>query len=319
MIRQLMAASFPSFLSATAHATRRHRRASAFATALLGLSCLLPCETRARIAGMGVAGLEEDLVTARLVCDAAAIEPGGTFRIAVLLEPAAGWHVNWLNPGDAGLAPGIAWRAPEGFKVGPVCWPLPERFKTGPLVIFGYARELLLAAEVRVPADAKPGSTVEFGADVSWLACNEACIPGSATVTLRIPVRKTAATDAEWMPRIERSVARCPRPTLEWNVEAKIDPQGFIAINVGGGADAVKLDEVLFFPYQPGLIENAAPQRLVAMESMYGRVAYQLRVEISRMAAGLPSRLSGILVSRSGWSDGDKEGAIEFDVPLGRR
>ena len=283
------------------------------------MACVIPCETRARIAGMEVAGLEGDLVAASLVSDAAAIEPGGTFRIAVLLEPAAGWHVNWLNPGDAGLAPGIEWRAPEGFKVGPVSWPFPERFKTGPLVIFGYARELLLVAEVRVPASATPGGTVDFGADVSWLACNEACVPGSAIVTLRIPVRKTGATDAEWMPRIERSVARSPRPSLEWNVEARIDPQGFIAIDVGGGADAAKLDDVFFFPYQPGLIENAAPQRLVAMESMYGRVAYQLRVEISRMAAGLPSRLSGILVSRSGWSDGGTEGAIEFDVPLGRR
>ncbi len=268
---------------------------------------------------MDVVGLEDDLVTARLVSDAAAIEPGGTFRIAVLLEPKAGWHVNWLNPGDAGLAPGVEWQVPEGFKVGPVRWPFPERFKTGPIVIFGYSGELLLVAEVRVPAAAKPGSTAEFGADVSWLACNEACIPGSATVTLRIPLQEAGAADTEWMPRIERSLERCPRPSLEWNVEAKIDPQGFIAINVGGGADAVRLDDVFFFPYQPGLIENAAPQRLVAMESMYGRVAYQLRVEISRMAAGLPSRLSGILVSRSGWSGGGKQGAIEFDVPLGRR
>jgi hypothetical protein len=68
----------------------------------------------------------------------------------------------------------------------------PTRFVTGPLVIFGYAGDVLLVSDVHVPASAPAGGNVDLVADVSWLACAEECIPGSASVRLSLPVEKTA-------------------------------------------------------------------------------------------------------------------------------
>lgn len=313
-----MVNSFVSWQVESRRAARRWIACGTFAAVALVAVALFACETRAQVAGTGVPGLEADLVRAELVSDAEALAPGQRFRLAVRLVPAEGWHLNWLNPGDAGLAPGVHWELPEGFVAGPPAWPYPERFRTGPLVIFGYAEELLLVVDVRTPATITPGSSLEFRADVSWLACADACIPGSATIALTLPVRAAPAGNATWLPRIDAALAKSPKPSLEWSVAATADSQGMITLDVSTGREDARLEDVFFYPYQPGLIENAAPQRLSVLASPHGRAAYQLTVEISRMAAGLPSRLSGILVSRSGWSGGDGAQAIEIDVPLGR-
>jgi hypothetical protein len=114
-------------------------------------------------------------------------------------------------------------------------------------------------------------------------------------------------------------LARCPRPTLEWNIDARIDNQDTIALNIGSGASQWTFEDLFFFPYEPGIIENAAPQQLAVLSGTGGRSVYQLRIEVSRMATGVPDRLSGVLVSGTSWFSGTTVRAIEFDVPLSRR
>jgi thiol:disulfide interchange protein DsbD len=319
MMRQLMTSRSPSRTRASSGALSGVFASAAFVCLLGAGAIVFPCETLAQIAGTAVPDLEADLVAASLVSDSRAIAPGRTFRLAVRLAPREGWHLNWLNPGDAGLAPGVAWKLPPGFTAMPHCWPFPERFRTGPLVIFGYAGELLLVADVTPPANLVAGGSAEFRAEVSWLACADACIPGSASVSVTLPVRESAATDAESAPRLAESERRCPRPAGDWTVQARVDDSGTIAMDIAAGGRSAPLEDVFFYPYDPGIIENAAPQRLSVLASPTGRAAYQLRVDIARMATAVPARLSGILVSRQGFSGGGQPEAIEIDVPLDRR
>jgi thiol:disulfide interchange protein DsbD len=263
--------------------------------------------------------LEPALVQASLVADVASVAPGATFRLAVRLVMENGWHVNWLNPGDAGLAPSVAWRLPEGFRPGLLEWPHPERFVTGPLVIFGYAAEVLLVTEVRAPAAMEAGSEVELLADVSWLACAEACIPGSATVSLRLPVEAASRPDADGVRRIEGARRRRPALSGAWHVEARTEDTSRLVLEVQTAAESTPLlDGLFFFPYEPGVIENAAAQVASVSPGPGGRIAYQLRVELSRVAPHPPSRLTGVLVCASGWTAGGGPGAIEVDVPVFR-
>jgi thiol:disulfide interchange protein DsbD len=231
-----------------------------------------------------------------------------------------GWHVNWINPGDAGLAPGVAWKLPAGFRAGLLEWPAPERFRSGPLAIFGYAQEVLLVTQVRAPADLAPGSTVELAADVSWLACEEACVPGGAAVSLRLPVETVARRDAKWHARIAETRDRRPSPSLQWNVQARAEDATRLVLDVQTAAENTPpIEGVFFFPFEPGIIENAAAQTLVTAPGPSGRVAYQLRVELSRTGAGVPHRISGVLVSAAGWGGAHVPGAIEIDVPVAGR
>jgi thiol:disulfide interchange protein DsbD len=259
-------------------------------------------------------------VRAGLVADVACVAPGGTFRLAVRLTMEEGWHVNWLNPGDAGLAPGVSWRLPAGFRAGLLEWPHPRRFVTGPVVIFGYEAEVLLVTDVRAPATLEAGGAVELIADVSWLACAEACVPGSGTASLRLPVEAVSRPDADGVRRIEAARRRLPSPAGAWHVEAYPEDATRLVLELQtAAATTPALEGLYFFPYEQGLIENSSAQVMSVSPGPGGRTGYQLRVELSRMATQPPSRLTGVLVSASGWSGGTGSGAIEVDIPIRSR
>jgi len=260
------------------------------------------------------------LVQAELVADVASVAPGTPFRLGVRLRMSPGWHVNWINPGDAGLAPGIAWKLPDGFKGGVVQWPLPSRIPTGPLAIFGYGNEVLLMTDVRPPADLAPGGNIDLGADVSWLACAEECIPGSATLRLQLPVEKTARPHAEHRTWFDSTDAQLPRHALAWNVDARIDQSTTLVLEIQNGtADLTLLEGVFFFPYEPGLIENAVPQTLSVHPGPTGQPVYELRIARARIPAGAMSKVEGVLVASSGLVAGTAPAAIEINVPVNQR
>lgn len=307
-----------------AHAPRRRAPGIIRALAVIAVSASavlrIAIPARADVAPGAPATAAGDLVRAELISDAAAISPGSTFRLAVRLTMREGWHVNWLNPGDAGLAPGIAWKLPPGFRAGLLAWPMPDRFRSGPLVIFGYGGDVVLATEVRVPKELPPGGAVELAADVSWLACEEACIPGSAAASLRLPVEPAPRRNATSGAMIEAALARCPSPSLQWNVQARIEDGDRLVLDLQTAAAATpRIENVFFFPFDQGIIENASAQALSASAGPYDRTAYQLRIELSRVGGARPSRLAGVLVSASGWNGDGKPGAIEIDIPVSPR
>jgi thiol:disulfide interchange protein DsbD len=258
------------------------------------------------------------LVNAELMADVTSIQPGSTFRLGVHLTMKEGWHINWTNPGDAGLAPSIAWKLPSAYKAGIVEWPLPSRFVTGPLVIFGYAGDVLVS-DVHVPANVPVGGNVELAADVSWLACAGECVPGSATVRLELPVEATSRPDPAARSQFDATEARWPAPSLAWKLDGWIEETNTVVLEIqSGDAGAKPLDGLFFFPYDPGLVENAAPQPVTAQPGPGGTV-YQLRIERARMPAGEFTRVYGLLVASSGLSRADGPAAIEVNVPLSRR
>jgi len=263
----------------------------------------------------GIPGSSE--VRATLVSDVAAVAPGSTFQLGVRLEIKEGWHVNWLNPGDAGLAPSVAWRLPEGFTAGVLEWPAPARFVTGPISIFGYAGAVVLTTEVRAPTTLKPGTQLEFGADVSWLACAEACVPGNDEVALSVPVEARPRVHKDGAALIEASRRAAPRVAAEWAVSARMDDSETLKLEFqSAGTSATPLEDVYLFPLEQGLIDNAAPQVLALAPGPGGNTAYTLRVQRDRMGGAPPTRLRGVLVSRTGWGPGASPGALTLDIPL---
>jgi len=44
----------------------------------------------------------------------------------------AGWHIYWMNPGDAGEPPHVQWTLPVGITAGPLRFPAPKRLPLGP-------------------------------------------------------------------------------------------------------------------------------------------------------------------------------------------
>jgi thiol:disulfide interchange protein DsbD len=257
-----------------------------------------------------------DHVRARIVTDVQSIKPGSPFWLGVHFEIEDDWHLNWINPGDAGLAPSIQWDLPDGFSATEIVWPFPSMYRIGPLVIYGYDDVLLLMARVTAPADLPAQGRVDIGATVDWLACAEACVPGGAELKVTLPVRPSQPRpDDKWQRDFEETLLGRPMPSADWMVQAFADDEQRFVLEVRSnnpGDDAIA--GCLFYPLRSDVIEHAEPQQFSARVG-----GFDLTLLRAQMSAEMPDRINGVLVAVPGWDRSGKRRAISIDVPLERR
>lgn len=152
-----------------------------------------------------------DHCTATLVADVQSAAPGQEIRVGVKFNMDPKWHIYWINPGDSGLATSIKWDESPNLKFGELQWPAPMRFTGAGAVGYGYEESVLLFSNVRVSEEAKVGDRIRIGADVSWLVCEEACIPGGGKVWIELPITAGEGTPGAAAQDFEKSAARVPK------------------------------------------------------------------------------------------------------------
>jgi len=204
-----------------------------------------------------------DNVKAHLVSETDGIGPGQSIWVALELDIRDGWHTYWRNPGDSGQATKLVWTLPAGLTAGDIVWTTPHRFEIAPLVNYGYAKHALHMVKITAPGDLKADAPpLELKAKASWLVCSDVCIPESADLQLKMPVKPAAAVDPSSAPLF--TAARSDLPTAApAATEARIDG-GRLVLTLGrdwGGA-LERVTSLAFYPYDDGIIEYAAPQTL---------------------------------------------------------
>jgi thiol:disulfide interchange protein/DsbC/DsbD-like thiol-disulfide interchange protein len=129
-----------------------------------------------------------ELVKSDLIADTSAIVPGKPFTVGLLLRMAPHWHTYWKFSGDAGLPTEIKWKLPPGWRVGEIQWPIPSKTNDpGDIQTYGYQDEVLLMQEITPPATFND-TAAKLSANATWLVCEKICIPGSANLSLDLPV-----------------------------------------------------------------------------------------------------------------------------------
>lgn len=181
--------------------------------------CLLSAAVFAAImvllaAGTTFAGESAPIRSARatvsLVSDTDAYAPGTPLRLALRFRLAAGWHIYWRNPGDAGAPPELKPTLPEGAQAGPIEWPAPTRIAEGPLMAYGYTGEVLLPFAVTPP---RTGGTLAVRAHATWLVCSDICVPeGAIFVSICRPARRRSQPPRHCLPP-PASARRARRPS----------------------------------------------------------------------------------------------------------
>lgn len=168
-----------------------------------------------------------NLVAARLLADVSTVQPGHPFTVGVLLKVHPGWHVYWINPGDSGAPTTVSLSLPPAFTAGPIQFPVPERLEQpGNEVAYGYLDEVFLTATVTPPQDLPATADVPIDATVSWLCCQDVCVPGRATSKLLLRAADSAAPAdrelfAEWAARMP--VAASDSPAVR-DARVQVDP-----------------------------------------------------------------------------------------------
>ena len=212
------------------------------------------------LAAAQAAKAPKDLVRARLVAEATALVPGRTATLGLTMAMKPGWHVYWRNPGDSGLPPEMAWRLPEGFSVGHTQWPVPERIPVQTLMNFGYEGAVTLLMPLKVPETLPAGGTVRLSGTLSYLVCEEICIPGSAELALDLPVAAASEPDSAQAALFARARAALPDP-VPFPVRTTREGDR-IVLHLDRPASAPEVRTAAFFPYAEDALEHAAAQTL---------------------------------------------------------
>jgi thiol:disulfide interchange protein len=122
--------------------------------------------------------------------------PGDTIWAGVDMKMDAGWHTYWKNAGAAGLPTKIEWQLPPGVTAGEIQWPLPEKLPPAEVTTYGYENEVMLLVPLTLATNLNPGPLV-LKADVSWLECEQQCVPGSTNIEATLDIGNEIKSSAE--------------------------------------------------------------------------------------------------------------------------
>jgi thiol:disulfide interchange protein DsbD len=199
-----------------------------------------------------------------LLARQSAAAPGSDLQLGVhfVLDP--GWHIYWTNPGDSGQPPVFQWQMPSGFTVGEIQWPRPELMHPSKeLADYGYHDDVLLMVPIHAPQfiNNEQLSGLRFAVEARWLVCREVCIPEHAALELSLhsgvmkddPATVKLFSDAE-------KLLPVPMPR-GWKSRAE-SRKGSFLLTIAANKPIPK---AIFFPLDPGQIDNPAPQKLEPM------------------------------------------------------
>ncbi len=229
--------------------------------------------------------------------------PGGTVTLAVLMRPSAGWHGYWSNPGDAGQPLIAEWSLPKGARVGALRFPVPGTLLVSGLMNHVYEHDYAVLAELKVPADAAPGSALRVTGKARWLACTDKiCVPEDADLALTVTVGQPGARDARfdgWRAALPAPLGSPARFAISGNSVR-------IAVPLPA---AVQLDDPHLFVATDKVVDYGAPQA-------FSRDGDTVIVELPRgkFEPVVPDKLEAVL-RLNGTGDGVSLEAAPAAVP----
>ncbi|MEK9137599.1 MAG: protein-disulfide reductase DsbD domain-containing protein, partial [Bacteroidota bacterium] len=250
-----------------------------------------------------------------LVSSVKTIKPGGRFTVGVLMTMDPGWHTYWKNGGEAGLPTEVTWKLPQGFTMGEIQWPVPHKYnESGEVLTYGYADENMLLVDIAAPASLNPGATVALHADVEWLECEHICVPGSASVDLKLrvssadPLPDNAALFAKYTSRISPAFSDRTEFTFTTALE---NGSVEVRLNIRDGQSLVVQKDTL-----PDLYPEPIDQHVMISRTVVDATPDEalLRVPLSAL-----EKLSGPLTFRGvvvyQMKGGERKSAV-IEVPL---
>lgn len=251
-------------------------------------------------------GAPDPHVKATLIAASDAVVPGQTLQVGLRLVHDKDWHTYWLVPGDSGLPTRIDWQLPAGLTAGPIEWPHPHRLPAGPLMNYGYEGDTLLLTTLQVPANLQPGSPVTLVGKAEWLECNDVCIPGSADISLTLPVKPQAAP-SQHAALFDHARKLVPTTMPGLTARGTVDGEKLrLALDVPAGRTIDKLE---FFPLEEARIEPAAAQVLNRADGV------ALFLTAAKPVSPGAKSLAGVVVANGGPAKSGGWAAV-VDAPL---
>jgi thiol:disulfide interchange protein DsbD len=226
----------------------------------------------------------------------ASAQPGDTVLVGVRLKMEPGWHTYWKNPGAAGQATEIKWQLPPSVTAGEIQWPLPEKLPPADITTYGYENEVVLLVSLKLQKNVQ-NDPLHLAAKVSWLECNESCIPASAEIQgdLNLGAATGNAIDAAndnllalWLAKVPTADTVASAQAW-WEKPANGDTR---ILDLQWPGDAVGAD---FFPAADDNFEIQGPTEKISAPD--GTI--RLRKLVKKFSGEWPKEISGVFVTAS--------------------
>ena len=255
---------------------------------------------------------EKNLVSATLVPEFQNLPPNRDLRLGVQFKIKKGWHIYWKNPGDSGLPTKIEWDLPKRWRIGPLNWPTPKRFLQKTVTNFGYENELFLYSQVNTPPNLKIGDKIPVKARVSWLACQEICIPGEMELSWLIRISSHGPQKTiHWNRNFSKTQSQLPQKIPHWNFKAHVGKENISMTIAPPNKKILKKLNPYFFPYEGEIIDPSSTQKIQFKEN-----SLVLLMPKSEYFSKLPKKLSGVLSNKKGWGKNYPSPGVEIDLSL---
>lgn len=282
----------------------------------------------------------DSLAVISVVLDNNHKEIGQPLVIAVNFKIIKDWHIYWHNPGDSGLETTFDWDFKsndenEDYKLINTLYDIPHKHTTDNITDYIYDGEVNYFFEFAAKIDSKYdeiNQSKKYKLKVNFLICNEICIPVTKEIEFTLDLnnylpnnQKNDITNKQISnpsnlkfsdlksdyKRLKNEYKKIPSPatyTLNNNkliFEIKKEDLKKYLKNIKDFETFN--DNILFFPYQNGLINNTSIVSYINNKS-------NITIEVDKddYATEFPQSFSGILINKNLWSNNSKAIEIEF-------
>ena len=267
------------------------------------------------ILGLGLSPAQAAHTRVTLLLSADTAKPGDTVLAGLDLQMDPGWHTYWKNPGEAGIPTVIKWDLPPGVTAGEIQWPLPHKLPPADVTTYGYVDEVMLIVPLKLSPDLQPGQPITLQASLTWLECQDQCIPGktkvSATLNLGPDTQPSAnaAIITSWQQKVPG-----PVNPAEWSVQAwweKVadgDSRALILEGqyLGSQNRSLTVQSADLFPGASDIYEIQAATDMLPVPPDH----FRLRKTVKKYSGDWPTNLSGVVVL------GTSTGPANYEVQL---
>lgn len=255
--------------------------------------------------------VESEHVRADWVSEGQSIQPGTPFALGLRIRHRPHWHTYWPNPGEFGYATTVEWDLPEGFVAGEIQWPYPEWIRSQGLTIFAYAGEVMAVVEITPPATLDPGAAVQIGGTLSWLECEDTCIPGGGEMSITLPVSaEPPALNPDAVEAFAQARKRLPVALADWTATYAVAGNDMLVHLQPPSADLPIPDSLTYFPRPEGLFNlSNAFDIVVAADGVH------ITGRLNPAHEDIPPVVNGLLVADGGvWPTTGSPRAIAFEA-----
>lgn len=278
---------------------KRRSLFTTFATLILGWSLATAASA---------SPIEVELVSAQQ-----GVRPGEAFYVGVHLKPKKHYHTYYKHPGIVGVATGMKWNLPEGWRAEEIEWPEPKLVMMFTVRAQGYHGEMVLPIKVHPPKNLQPGSEVTLKGKATWMCCYRDCNPGSQEISITLPVDAgKAAKSTKFAKLFAEARTKTPDALTDYRASAKTVGKQVILTLTPVSDQALGFKDA-FFITENELIDPSQPQELEWKENG----ALVMKLPISEYASKpIPTKLEGLLQIDKPWKAGTESTSARFSAKL---